>query len=125
MTDKDNAHNKKNLIWTGTDYKNRTVNLYTPERDHILDRHGEIMGNNFTAIYDTVEHPDSVYESGEFDNREVFFKKSTEATYGDKFFTKTIVEYEDENTSGFIVTSLPQKKEGGNVGRRTYPKNDV
>ena len=125
MAEKDREHSKDNLIWSGKDHRNRTVNLYTKERDHILERHGEIMGNNFTAVYDTVEHPDSVYESGEYDNREVFFKKTTEATYGEKFFTKTIVEYEQSNTSGFIVTALPQKKEGGNVGQRTYPEDDV
>lgn len=125
MDEKEIEHSKENLIWSGTDYQNRSVSLYVADRDHILDRHGEIMGNNFTAIYDTVENPDSVYESGEFDNREVFFKKSTEATYGQKFLTKAVVEYNENNTSGFIVTSLPTKKEGGNVGQRIYPKDKL
>ena len=119
MKPENNDHTKKNLIWSGKDHQNITVNLYVKERDHILESHGEMLGNNFTAIYDSVEHPDEVYDSGEFDNRSVFFKKSEEATYYPRFFTKTIVEYNSEGTTGFIVTSMPKEKVGGNIGRRT------
>ena len=124
MGGKELEHSKENLIWTGQDHKGRSVSLFTRERDHIIEHH-DIMGNNFTAVYDSVEDPDSVYDSAEYDNREVFFKKSTIATYSTNFFTKTIVEYEQDNKSGYIVTSMPSKKEGGNVGQRTYPENEI
>ncbi len=124
MGEKDLDHSKENLIWSGKDHKGRSVSLFTGERDHIIEHHG-IMWNNFTAVYDSVEQPDAVYESGEYDNREVFFKKSSIPTYSTKYYTKTIVEYEKSNDSGYIVTSLPSKKEGGNVGQRTYPENEI
>lgn len=65
---------KDSLIWQGTDYRSRTVSLYEHERDHILEH--EIMGKNFTAIYETVERPDSVFLSTQNPEREVFFKVS-------------------------------------------------
>lgn len=118
-------HVKEKLIWQGKDFQNATVNLYEYERDHILEHHGEVMGNNFTAIYDTVEKPKSVYESGTERNRLVFFKMSDEATYTPKFFTKAIVEYNDEKTEGYIVTAMPSKKERGNIGDRVYPEEII
>lgn len=69
----ESLHTKDNEIWKGKDHENRTVRLYVPERDHILNGH-DIMGNNFTAIYDTVQSPRAVYKSGESDNREFFLK---------------------------------------------------
>ena len=118
----DREHTKETLIWSGKDFQSKTVRLYERERDHILDRHGDIMGNNFTAVYDSVEHPDSVYYSGEGDTRKVYFKMSPEATYTPKYYTKTVVEFDEGDTEGFIVTAMPSKKEGGNVGSRIYPE---
>lgn len=118
-------HSKENLIWSGKDYKSRTVNLFVYERDHILDRHGEIMGNNFTAVYDTVQDPDAVYNSAEGDDRKVYFKMSPEATYTPRYLTKTIVEFNKEETEGFIVTAMPSKKEGGSVGDKIYPEEGL
>ena len=125
MYDEKVGHTPDNLIWKGKDHKNATVCLFVPERDHILEGHGEIIGNNFTAVYDSVSSPDSVYESGSRDNREVFFKDSEEATYHNRLITKTVVEYNTARTAGFIVTAMPVKKVGGNIGVRTYPENDV
>lgn len=125
MYDESRGHTCETLIWTGTDHKNATVCLFTPERDHILARHDTPMGNNFTAIYDSVEAPDEVFESGSVDNREVFFKASSCATYYPGLITKTVVEYNPERTEGFIVTAMPVKKVGGNVGVRTYPESNV
>lgn len=125
MEEEKRGHTPDNLVWTGKDHRGATVNLYVPERDHIIYGHGEIMGNNFTAIYDSVTNPDSVYNSGSYDNREVFFKKSGNATYYPHLITKTIVEYTERREKGFIVTAMPVKKEGGNVGEQTYPENDI
>lgn len=126
MFDESRGHTRDTFIWKGLDHKNATVRLFVPERDHILDHHEHQMGMNFEAIYDSVTSPDEVYESGSFDNREVFFKSSSLATYHPKgFITKTVVEYNSERTEGFIVTAMPAKKVGGNVGVRTYPESDV
>ena len=125
MSEADRAHTKENLIWQGKDYENKTVSLYVNERDHIINGHeNELIADNFTAIYDSVEDPGSVYEGGNatnaHGNRKVFFKKSEVATYYPRFFTKTIVEYPNDE-SGFIVSAFVSKKEGGNVGKKIYP----
>lgn len=125
MYNESRGHTPDNLIWHGKDYQNVTVCLFVPERDHILEGHSDMLANNFTAIYDTVSSPDSVYESGSHDNRKVFFKDSEKATYSPKFLTKTIVEYNEDQTAGFIVTAMPAKKEGGNVGKQVYPEDNV
>ena len=125
MYDEKRGHTSDSLIWKGIDHKSTTVCLFAPERDHILDGHDVPMGNNFTAIYDSVSSPDSVYKSGEYDNREVFFKLSSEASYFPRFMTKTIVEYDASRTNGFIVTAMPVKKVGGNIGVRTYPEEEL
>ena len=116
-------HTEANRINTIQDYKSRTVKLFVQERDHIIDHHG-IMSNNFDAIYDSVSNPDSVYKSGSHDTREVFFKNSPYASYSSRFITKTIVEYDDSN-EGFIVTAMPVGKEGGNVGQKLYPEDEL
>ena len=72
-----------------------------------------------------MENPDSVYYSAEGESREVFFKMSPEASYTPKFLTKTIVEFDQEKTEGFIVTAMPSKKEGGNIGDRIYPEKVI
>jgi len=118
----DDYHTKSTEIWKGKDPENRVVRLYEPERDHIISEH-DIMGQNFTAIYDTIEMPQSIYKSGESDDREVYFKKSKQASYGSRFYTKAVVQFNKEGTEGYIVTAFPHSKEGGNIGERTYPKN--
>ena len=125
MFDEKRGHTAKTLIWQGEDYKSATVSLFAPERDHILDGHDEPMGSNFTAIYDSVCNPDVVHLSGSHDRREVFFKKSSVASYYPNLMTKTIVEYNQERTEGFIVTALPVRKVGGNVGVRVYQKDEL
>ena len=125
MPNDERAHSKQNRIIEIEDYKGASVSLYTPERDHILEHHDVPMGENFHAIYDSVQSPDSVYESGTHDNREVYFKKWASATYGTKFYTKTIVEYDTDRTVGNIVTAMPSKREGGNVGVRLYPDEEL
>ena len=129
MSEIERKHTKENLIWQGKDYENKTVSLYVNERDHIINDHeNEPIAHNFTAIYDSVESPESVYEGGEASNahgdRKVFFKKSAIASYYPDYYTKTIVEYQTEK-SGFIVSAFTSKKEGGNVGKKLYPKEEL
>lgn len=109
------------LIWVGTDHKNREVVLSVDQRDHIIDNHFA-MSNNFTSIYDTVKSPNSVYKSAEFEDREVFFGKNKGATYETfGMMTKVIVEYVDD--AGRIVTAFPVRKEGGNIDIKIYPED--
>lgn len=125
MHEEKRGHTPDNLIWKGKDHKSTTVCLYANERDHIIERHDVPMGKNFTAIYDSVSSPDLVFESGEYDNREVFYKLSPEASYFPRLMTKTIVEYDAKRTKGFIVTAMPAKEVGGNIGVRTYPEEEL
>lgn len=111
---------KEDLIWQGKDYKSRTVSLFVYERDHICEH--EVMQNNFTAIYDTVEMPDSVYESEYDAEREVFFKKTNKATYGSKFYTKVVVAYPEKGGKGYVVSAWPQPDEKGGIGDQIYPE---
>lgn len=108
---------KETLIWSTEDYKSRTVSLYAAERDHIEEHHPNM---DFREIKKCVANPDSVYTSGTSDEREVMFRKPD----GKSIYTKTVVEYE-ENGNGFVVTALPTKKEGGNVGEKLYPESGL
>ena len=117
----DLEHTKDNEIWKGKDYVGRIVMLYVNERDHILSGH-PVMSNSFTAVYDTVQSPESVYRAAEIPCREVFFKRSSQAEYNPRLYTKAIVEYNTENTEGFIVTAFPKDKEDGNIGEKLYPE---
>lgn len=112
--------NKDTLIWSGKDYQSRTVSLFEYDRDHIMEH--EIMQDNFTAIYDTIVSPDSVYQSSESEVREVFFKRSKEANYRAGLLTKAVVEYTMEGGDGYVVTAWPQPKETGGIGDQLYPK---
>jgi len=112
---------KSDLIWSGKDCFSRDVCLYVQERDHIIARHPD-MNDNFTAIYDTVTSPDSVFESPSHCNREVMYKRAVSATYH-PLITKVIVEYNvPETGTGHIVTAFPNKQVGGNVGKQKYPQ---
>ena len=115
---------RTDLIWTGKDYLSRDVSLYVPERDHIANEH-EIMGENFTAIYDTITSPSCVYSSQSHPQcREVMFKTSKLATYY-PLATKVIVDYSGEEGKGNVVTAFPTKQEGGNVGQQLHPKIEL
>lgn len=85
---------------------------------HIVSNHG-IMKENKAAVVETIQSPDTVHESQGYENRKVFFKTTSSATYGKKFNTKVIVEY-DENSSGEIVTAFPSKSTKGGIGNVVY-----
>lgn len=90
--------------------------------DHIVFEH-EIMRNNSKAVKDTVKDPESVYQSAENENREVYFKASSYSTY--KIKTKVVVEYSESkngNVKGEVVTAFPSKDERGNIGEIVYRK---
>ena len=100
------GHTKESLIWKGEDYMQRTVCLFVPERDHILDGHNQDVANDFTKIYDSVSDPDFVYKSLYDETRDVCFKQTHSENPNPKFYTKTVVEYSGDKTKGVIVTSM-------------------
>lgn len=87
---------------------------------HIIKNHS-IMARNMDAVKETINTPDSVYKSEDSDNRKVFFKKTTNATYGTKFSTKVIVECSQPD-EGEVVTTFPTKAEKGGIGDVEYKK---
>lgn len=94
--------------------------------DHVVIHH-EIMKDNEKAVKDTIKDPDSVYESSESENREVYFKASSYSSYKN-FLTKVIVEYSPgvknpDNIVGEVVTAFPCKQEKGGIGDVVYRKD--
>lgn len=107
-----------NIIET-TDHEGNTV-ICTRARwyGHIVSGHG-IMRANKEAVVDTIQDPDEVYKDSDYEKRKLFFKSTTKATYGMKYHTKVVVEYE-ETAKGEIVTAYPSKAKGS-VGDALYP----
>ena len=95
--------------------------------EHILKGHGEMRGNEH-AVEKTIVSPDEVYKSAEYDNRDVYFKKSSGASYEAKGFgTRVIVDIPNKSIpAGDIVTAFAAKNIGGNIDAndKLYPKPD-
>lgn len=105
-------------------YDNVTVSCSSSQwHDHIIYEHA-VMEKNETAVKDTIKDPDSVYKSSQNDNREVYFKQSSNSTY--KHLTKVIVEYSESkkgNLKGEVVTAFPAPAEKGGIGDVIYKKS--
>ncbi len=108
-------------------YKGCTVSCSKERWETHIAQHHKIMDNNIAAVKDTIKDPDSVYESTEYPNREVYFKSSTFSSYKD-FKTKVIVEYSPgvknpDTVVGSVVTTFPVKGETGGIGNAVYKKS--
>lgn len=79
---------------------------------HIITGH-PIMEGNERAVIDSLVNPCIVYESGEDSNTDVFFGKSSQATYGDKLYTRCIVR--KSPGGNWLTTSFPCREIGGNI----------
>lgn len=76
----------------------------------------EIMIDNSEAIKETIEKPDTIFESNEYTNRDVYFAKPLCATYSKYgLYTKVVVEMDETNNSGLIVTAFPSPSMSGNI----------
>lgn len=108
-----------------TNYNGCTISCSKSQWDsHIVNGHA-IMANNSDAVKDTLKNPDTVYQSTQNENREVYFKTSALSTYSLK--TKVIVEYSPSKKNpdiptGEVVTAFPQKDEKGGVGNVVYKR---
>ncbi len=87
---------------------------------HIATGHS-IMSKNKKVVEETIISPDTVYTSSTSPIRKVFFKTSSEATYGTNLKTKVIVEYASTN-EGEVVTAFPTKNEKGGIEDVIYPR---
>lgn len=106
-----------------TDYSGRKVSCPRYRWfGHVIVGH-QIMKNNKEAVEETITSPDIVFQSGEYDKREVYFKETSSASYSNKFKTKVIVEY-DESDVGEIVTAFPIKDVKGGIGNVIYQKEE-
>ena len=83
--------------------------------NHIIKGHPQ-MEENEEAIKKAISEPDQIYESAEWPKRDVYFGKSAEATYGERFYTKVVVDTPDEyNEFGSVVSAWNQKSISGNI----------
>jgi hypothetical protein len=90
--------------------------------NHVAAGSHKIMSKNKDAVVDTLRSPDAVYNSSDYANRKVFFKKSTHSSYDcNRFNTKVVVGY-DSNQSGEIITAFPSPGEKGGIGDVIYPE---
>ena len=83
---------------------------------HILNNH-PVMRNNLSAVKDTVENPEAIYESNQDSERIVYFKQSSLSSYGG--YTKVVTKNIAENKSE-IVTAWPQRGIKGGIGDEIY-----
>ena len=85
----------------------------TSSWNHITNGH-KIMAKNEAAIVDTLKEPLYVYKSDKWGNRDVYFAKSQKATYGEKFYTKVVVENNKEKPNE-VITAWPQPDIKGGI----------
>jgi hypothetical protein len=92
-----------------------TVSCSKENWSHI-ERH-EIMKENRDAVIDAVGDPVAVYSSEEWpDKRDIYFGRSSKATYGESLYTKVVVNKPTEYISdGEVVSAWPQKDISGNI----------
>lgn len=85
--------------------------------NHIICETGHpIMKENLQSVQMTVKDPDVVYLSSQWENRDIYFKRCVQATYGGILYTKVVVEKPDiKDEHGYVVTSWPNKGISGNI----------
>ena len=81
--------------------------------NHIIVGNPEII-KNIHSVKNTIENPEVIYESSTSPKRDVFFKKDSTSTKP-YFYTKVIVEYNDDNIAGEVKTSFFSKEIKGGI----------
>lgn len=101
-------------IFETTDVWNNKVALYEEDyKNHILVGHPEMQ--DIEEIKATVESPNIIYKSKNFENRKIFFKLGANKKYKN-VYTKAIVEYNDieaKITTSFLSSDIQGVEEGG------------
>ncbi len=103
------------VLWT---VQGPLVPVYlTEERlDHIR-RHGDMIGNE-DAIRDTVEVPNTIFESSRWSNRDVYFLLGAHSRFP-QLYQKVVVEY-DSNELGKVITAHLTDDLGQGTGSVKY-----
>lgn len=124
MANRRDEHVPEKIVWSVKDYRYGTVNLYEYERQHIFEHHPELSRNE-DAIKESIQDPDVVFPDKEYHQRQLFEKAETSASFSPKFRVRTVVEYEDNTlTSGYVVTAIKTKNEGGKGEKPIYRKTN-
>lgn len=94
-----------------------TVSCSVESWSHI-EQH-EIMKTNREAVIEAIGDPTAIYTSEEWpETRDIYFGKSEKATYGEKLFTKVVVNRPTEyNSEGEVVSAWPQPNISGNIDK--------
>lgn len=82
--------------------------------NHIITGH-TIMKDNLQAVIETIESPERICQSSQYPERDVYFGRTSSATYNDELYTKVIVHIDIETQTGSVVTAFPQYGMTGGV----------
>ena len=96
---------------------------------HILGKSGHsIMKNNLESVRITIAKPEFIFASNQWENRDIYFKRCSSATYGGKLYTKVVVQKPDiHDEYGYVVSAWPQPNIKGNIdeGGLLYAKSKL
>ena len=105
-----------NWIFETTDpLGSKVVLSQTQWQSHLINNHTVMKGNE-QAIKEAIEDPEAIFKSNSEPNTEVYFGLSTSATYGQRNFTKVIVDF--TTPTGYIISAWPQKDIKGNIEKK-------
>lgn len=103
------------IIFETTDVFNQKVFLYEEELKHIESGHPELKEQT-ELIKETISKPEFVYESKDYPNRSIFWKKGGHSKYCN-LYAEAVVEYDNSNvgnvTTAFLSNSIKGVREGG------------
>ncbi|KXG78306.1 hypothetical protein [Thermotalea metallivorans] len=113
-------------MFTTTDPRGYIISCSTERfNEHIVSGH-VIMRDNLNAIKSTIEEPEVIYKSSQSPIRDVYFSKVPTSSYP-KMYTKVVVQIDDGNMTGEVVSAWPQKDISGGIdsGGIVYVKNKL
>lgn len=105
-----------NIIETKDVFGEEVICSHGAWMGHVLPNH-PVMKDNLSAVKDTIESPEAVFESSQNKDRKVYFKESKSSTYN--MYTKVVTKSIGENVSE-IVSAWPQKEIKGGIGDEIY-----
>ena len=80
---------------------------------HIETGH-TIMQGNKNAVKETIENPEVIYQSDQSPVRNVYFSKVNSSPFP-HLYTKVVVEIDEINETGEVVSAWPQKYISGGI----------
>ncbi len=84
--------------------------------DNIVSTKHPVMKDNQNKVVDAITEPVAIFRSSQAENRHVYFGgKTTYSPYKNSFFTKVVVEVDENNKTGEIKSSWPQMQIAGGI----------